>query len=128
VRLDCAAFVTEIVWVIEEKPVAEYVIVTVPDAPEIPRLVNVARPEEALKLPVPTTVPVERVAVTTFVAVVTLLPPASRISTTGWVVKADPEVAPLALVVSTSCVAVPTVTVKLADVASVRLADVNVNV
>jgi hypothetical protein len=61
--------------------------------PETPRLLNEATPLLAtavsVVLPVPTTVPELKVAVTVLVAVATLLFPASRTSTTGWVVKAE---------------------------------------
>ena len=53
----------------------------------IPRPLNVATPDAAVAVSVvsvvPGMVPLESVAVTTLAAVVTLLLPASRISTTG---------------------------------------------
>ena len=77
--IDCVAAVNE---------PDEYVIVNEPGVPVMPSPLKVATPATATELPVPTTVPADSVAVTVLVAVVTLLPPASRISTTGWVVKA----------------------------------------
>ena len=52
----------------------------------------------------------------------------SRISTTGWVVKAWPYLAVAALVVSTSLVAAPTPTLKLLDVWDVYPVAANVSV
>jgi len=86
----CAALSTEISCDAEASDPDEYVIVNVPGVPVMPSPLNVATPATATELPVPTTVPEDKVAVTVSVAVVTLLPPASRISTTGWVVKAFP--------------------------------------
>ena len=98
----------------------------------MPRPLNVATPAAAVAardvLLVPTTFPDDSVAVTTFVADETLLFPASRISSTGCVVKSSLYTAPLALVVRTSFVAAPTPTVKLLDTAEPRLVVVNVNV
>ena len=66
-------------------------MVYVPGRPVIPRPLNVATPLDAVAvrvaLFVPTTFPADSVAVTTFVAVVTLLFPASRTSITGCAVK-----------------------------------------
>jgi hypothetical protein len=81
---------TVIVCVADVSPVDAYVTVTEPGVAVIPRPSKVATPATAVVLPVPTTVPEESDAVTRLVAVVTLFPPASRISTTGWVVKALP--------------------------------------
>ena len=91
----------------------------------MPRPLNVATPLEGVAVRVgplePTTVPDERLAVTTFDAVVTLLPPASRISTTGWLVKLVSYFAPLAFVAMESCVGAPTPTVKFAESVDPRL-------
>jgi hypothetical protein len=91
----------------------------------MPRPLNVATPLEGVAVRVdplePTTVPDERVAVTTFDAVVTLLFPASRISTTGCVVKLVSYLAPLAFVAMESCVGAPTPTVKFAESVDPRL-------
>ena len=84
------AWVTVIVCVVEVRPVAEYVIVTEPGVELRPKPLKVATPDDAVAVPVPTTEPVEGVAVTTLDAVVTLFPPESRISMIGWVVNADP--------------------------------------
>ena len=96
-----------------------------PGSPVMPRPLNVATPLEGVAVRVepfdPTTFPDERVAVTTFDAVATLLPPASRISTAGWVVKLVSCLAPLAFVAMESCVGAPTPTVKFAESADPRL-------
>ena len=79
-------------WLAVVSDPEEYVTVYVPGEPVMPNPANVATPllvdAVSVVLPVPTTVPADTVAVTTYVVAVTLLPPASRTSTTGWVVKA----------------------------------------
>jgi hypothetical protein len=67
-----------------------YVTVKEPGVPVIPSPENVATPLESVAVPVPTTLPADSVAVTVPVSDVTVLPPASRTVTTGWVVKAVP--------------------------------------
>ncbi len=88
---DWSAFTSEMDWFVVVRTPDEYVMVYVPGRPVIPRPLNVATPLDAVAvrvaLFVPTTFPVESVAVTTFVAVVTLLFPASRTSTTGCAAK-----------------------------------------
>ena len=65
-----------------------------PGSPVMPKPLKVATPPDVVAvrdvLLVPATVPADRVAVTTSVAVVTLLLPASRTSTIGCVVKSAP--------------------------------------
>lgn len=103
-----------------------------PGSPVIPKPLKVAVPFVAVAVRValldPTTVPLESVAVTTFVAVVTLLSPASRISISGCVVKFSLYAAPLAGAVMASFVAAPTPTEKLFDVAEPRLVVAKLNV
>ena len=71
-------------------------------------------PLTALTVVVPRVVaPALTVMVTAAVLVVTVLPAASLMVMTGWVVKADPLGAPAALVVSVVWVAVPKVGVML---------------
>ena len=98
----------------------------------IPRPLNVATPPAAVAarvvLLVPTTFPEDSVAVTTFVADETLLFPASRISSTGCVVKSSLYTAPLALVVRMIWVGTPTPTEKLLEMAEPKSAVVNVSV
>ena len=68
--------------------------------PLIPTLVNVAMPATALTVAVPTVVaPVLTVMVTEAVLVLTVLPDASLMVMTGWVVNANPLGAPTAEVV-----------------------------
>ena len=68
------------------------------------------------------------VRLTEAVLLVTVLPPASWIATTGWVTKTVPPVAPDGLVAKASLVAVPTLIVKLALTALVRPLEVAVKV
>ena len=68
------------------------------------------------------------VRLTEAVLLVTVLPPASWIATTGWVTKTVPPVAPDGLVAKASLVAVPTLIVKLALTALVRPLEVAVRV
>jgi uncharacterized NAD-dependent epimerase/dehydratase family protein len=84
-------------------------MVTEPGVELKPRPLKVATPDEAVAVPVPTTEPIEGVAVTTLDAVVTLLPPESRTSIIGCVVNAVPYAEPAALRVTANCVAAPTV-------------------
>ena len=78
--------------------------------PLMPTLVKVATPAEALTVVVPTVVaPVLTVMVTEAVLLVTVLPKASLIVTTGCVVNADPLELPAAWVLSVAWVAVPKV-------------------
>ena len=80
----------------------------------MPTLVNVATPATALTVVVPRVVaPALTVMVTEAVLVVTVLPEASLMVMTGWVVKAEPLTLPAALVVSVAWVAVPKVGVML---------------
>ena len=69
-----------------------------------------SEPEQPLSaaplVPVPEAIDSETVPV----YVVTVLPPASAAATTGWVVNAEPPVAPAGCAVKTSCAAAPTVT------------------
>ena len=98
----------------------------------IPRPLNVATPDAAVAVSVvsvvPGMVPLESVAVTRLVAVVTLLLPASRISTTGCVVKSWLYTAPLAFVVRMIWVGAPTPTEKSSEIAEPKSAVVNVSV
>ena len=74
----------------------------------MPTLVKVATPFTAFTVAVPTVVPLLlTVMVTAAVLLVTVLPKASRIVTTGWVVNAEPLALPADAVVRTTCVAVP---------------------
>ena len=70
----------------------------------MPTVENVATPLEAVAVAVPTTeAPVPTVMVTTLLlSLVSVLPPESRIATTGWVVNAAPLAEPAALVVRTN--------------------------
>ena len=67
-----------------------------------------ATPDEAVAVVVPTKVPLVTVAVTTALEDVTVFPAESLIVITGCVVKAAPEAAPAAEVVTVICVAAPT--------------------
>ena len=93
----------------EVRPLAAKVrVYWVPGVPRIPALVKVAIPATALTVAVPTIVPpVLTVIVTAAVLEVTVLLPASRMATTGCVVKAAPLAAPVGGVVSTTWVAEP---------------------
>ena len=76
--------------------------------PLMPTLAKVAMPFTALTVAEPTVVaPLLTVMVTEAVLVVTVLPAASLIVMTGWVVKANPLGAPAADVESVAWVAVP---------------------
>ena len=91
-------------------------------------MVNVATPAIALTVVVPTVVaPVLTVIVTEAVLLVTVLPKASLMVMTGWVVNAEPLAEPAALVVSVAWVAVPKVGVML-WVAVVKDPEVKVSV
>ena len=80
----------------------------------MPTLVKVAKPATALMLAVPTVVPLPlTVMVTEAVLLVTMLPKASLIVMTGWVVNAEPLTEPTAGVVSVAWVAMPKVGVML---------------
>ena len=68
------------------------------------------------------------VRLTEAVLLVTVLPPASWIATTGWVAKTVPPVAPDGLVAKASLVAAPTLIVKLALTSAVRPVAVAVRV
>ena len=71
-----------------------------PEVPLMPTLVKVAMPFTALTVAVPTVVaPLLTVMVTEAVLVVTVLPEASLMVITGWVVNAKPLGAPAAEVV-----------------------------
>lgn len=74
----------------------------------MPTSEKVATPATALTVAVPTVVaPVLTVMVTAAVLVVTVLPDASLMVMTGWVVNAEPLAEPAALVDSVARVAVP---------------------
>ena len=78
--------------------------------PLMPTSVKVAIPLEALTVAVPTVVPLPlTVMVTEAVLLVTVLPAASWMVMTGWVVNAEPLALPFAEVVSVARVAVPKV-------------------
>ena len=80
----------------------------------MPTLVKVAKPATALMLVLPTVVPLPlTVMVTEAVLLVTMLPKASLIVMTGWVVNAEPLTEPTAGVVSVAWVAMPKVGVML---------------
>jgi hypothetical protein len=91
------AWATVIVCVVEISPVAEYVMVTEPGVAVTPKPLKVATPDEEVAVPLPTSDPLDTAAVTTFDAEVTLLPPESRTSIIGCVVKALPYADPAAL-------------------------------
>jgi hypothetical protein len=99
--------------------VANVSVYAVPLTPLIPTFVKVALPEDAVTVEVPTTVaPALTVIVTCCEELATLVPAASRICTTGCVVKADPLAAVAASVVNTSWLAAAkAVTAELAPVA-----------
>ena len=79
---------------------AKVSVLEVPEVPLMPTSVKVAMPLTALTVAVPTVVaPVLTVMVTEAVLVVTVLPEASLIVMTGWVVNANPLGAPAAEVV-----------------------------
>jgi len=82
-----------------------------PEKVATPEVVVALQPD---RVPLAGLVPMARVTVE--LSVVTVLPPASWTTTTGWVVKARPPVAPAGWVEKTSWDAVPTVTVKLVEV------------
>ena len=72
----------------------------------MPTSVKVATPATALTVAVPTVVaPALTVMVTEAVLVVTVLPEASLMVMTGWVVNAEPLTLPAAVVVRVTCVA-----------------------
>ena len=76
----------------------------------MPTSEKVATPATALTVAVPTVVaPVLTVMVTEAVLLVTVLPAASLMVMTGWVVNAEPLAEPAALVDSVAWVAVPKV-------------------
>ena len=94
----------------------------------MPTFVKVATPFTAFTVAVPTVVPLPlTVMVTAAVLLVTVLPKASRMVTTGWVVNAEPLALPAGAVVRTACVAVPKVGVILC-VPEVRLVEPKVRV
>ena len=94
----------------------------------MPTLVKVAMPLTALTVAVPTVVaPVLTVMVTEAVLVVTVLPEASLIVMTGWVVNAEPLAEPAALVDSVAWVGRPKVGVMVC-VAVVKDPEVKVRV
>jgi len=89
-------------WVAEVKPLeAKVSVYAVPAVPLIPTSVKVATPATALTVVVPTVVPLPlTVMVTEAELLVMMLPKASLIWMTGWVVNADPLTEPAALVLS----------------------------
>ena len=94
----------------------------------MPTSVKVAIPFTALTVVVPTVVPLPlTVMVTEAELLVTVLPKASLMVITGWVVNAEPLTEPAALVLSVAWVAVPKVGVML-WVAEVKPAEVKVRV
>ena len=102
-----------------------------PAVPVSRKLVNVATPATAATVVVPDNVPPAPVAIvaTTFtVELVTVLPLASTILTTGWTVKSTPLTAPDGWVVIADAVAVPNVKVNDDDVTAVSAVGVNVKV
>jgi len=111
VNASCVAVpkVGVMVWVAEVRPVeAKLRVYWVPAVPLIPTLVKVAMPLIAFMVVVPRVVAPELTAmVTAALLLVTVLPKASWMMMTGWVLKADPLEEPAAWVVSASCVAVP---------------------
>jgi hypothetical protein len=114
--IDCVAEVSVGVVAVVVANVSVY---AVPLTPLIPTLLKVATPEDAATVEVPTTVaPALTVIVTDCEELATLVPAASRICTTGCVVKADPLAAVAASVVNTSWLAAAkAVTAELAPVA-----------
>ena len=100
----------------------------VPAVPLMPTLVKVATPFTAFNVVVPTVVPLPlTVMVTAAVLLVTVLPKASWMVTTGWVVNAEPLALPAAWVVMANCEAEPKVGV-IFCVAEVRLVEAKVSV
>jgi hypothetical protein len=96
-------------------PLANVSVYAVPAVPLMPTPLNVAMPETAATVVVPSVVaPLLTVIVTDALLVVTTLPEPSLMATTGCVVNAAPLAEPAALVVSTSCVAAPALTVTVA--------------
>ena len=100
-----------------------------PAVPVITKLVKVAKPLTAATVVVPLSVPVPdaRVATTSTVDVVTVLPLASTMRITGCVPRGDPLVAPTGCVVIAAAVAIPAVGV-IDCVALVRPVAANVKV
>jgi hypothetical protein len=96
-------------WVAVVKlPEVKVSVYAVPAVPLMPTLVKVATPATALTVVVPTVVPSPlTVMVTAAVLLVTVLPKASLMVMTGWVVKAEPLAAPAAFVVSVAWLAAP---------------------
>jgi len=96
--------------------------------PLIPTSVKVATPATALTVVVPTVVPLPlTVMVTEAVLLVTVLPKASLIVITGWVVNTEPLTEPAALVLCVDWVAMPKIGVMF-WVAVVKEPDVKVRV
>ena len=87
-----------ILWVAEVRLVdAKVRVYGVPAVPLMPTFVKVATPFTAFTVAVPTVVPLLlTVMVTAAVLLVTVLPKASRMVTTGWVVNAEPLALPAA--------------------------------
>jgi hypothetical protein len=104
--------------------------VKLPAVPERTRLVKVATPLTAATVVVPLKVPVPEAidATTLTVDDVTVFPEASVILITGWVVRATPLAAPDGSVVIAACVAAPTLSAKLLEVAAVNDVGVNLSV
>jgi hypothetical protein len=90
-------------------------VYAVPEVPLIPRFVNVATPDTAVAVTVPTSAPpVETVAVITVdESVVTVLPAESWMVTCGWVVNAAPDAVPTDCRVRESADGAPAVTVTI---------------
>ena len=96
--------------------------------PLIPTSEKVATPATAVTVVVPTVVPLPlTVMVTEAVLVVTVLPKASLMVTTGWVVKAEPLALPAAEVVRIALEVVPKVGV-IVWVAEVKPEEAKVSV
>jgi hypothetical protein len=96
-------------------PLANVNVYAVPAVPLMPTPLNVAMPETAATVVVPSVVaPMLTVIVTEALLAVTTLPDPSLIATTGCVVNAAPLAEPAALVVNASCVAEPAITVTVA--------------
>ena len=135
-----AALVVSIAWVATPKvgvmlwvavakdPEVKVSVYAVPAVPLMPTSEKVATPATALTVVVPTVVPLPLTfMIIAAVLVVTVLPEASLIVITGWVVNAEPLALPAAAVVSVAWVATPKVGVML-RVAEVKLDEAKVRV
>lgn len=110
-------------------PLENVSVYPVPPVPVMPAFEKVATPLTAVAVAVPTAVPPALTVIVTTAPLseVTVFPFASRTVTAGWVVNAEPFVAPAAEVVSASCDAAPVVGT-IPCVAGASVPDANVSV